>query len=40
MYKLPFYIGGQPIEKEEKIDVIYPYTQKKLVKFQKEPLKM
>ncbi|HIE59609.1 MAG TPA: aldehyde dehydrogenase family protein [Persephonella sp.] len=30
MYKLPFYIGGQPIEKEEKIDVIYPYTQKKI----------
>ncbi|EDP74315.1 aldehyde dehydrogenase family protein, partial [Hydrogenivirga sp. 128-5-R1-1] len=30
MYKLPMYIGGQPVDKEEKIDVIYPYTNEKI----------
>ena len=30
LYKLPMYIGGEPVEKEEKIDVIYPYTQEKI----------
>ncbi|NPA13239.1 MAG: aldehyde dehydrogenase family protein [Aquificae bacterium] len=27
MIKLPMIIGGEPVDKEEKIDVIYPYTQ-------------
>jgi len=30
MYKLPLYIGGKPVEKEEKIEVIYPYTLEKI----------
>ena len=30
MYKFPMYIGGQPVDKEDKIDVIYPYTNEKI----------
>lgn len=30
MIKLPMIIGGQRIDKTEKIDVIYPYTQEKI----------
>jgi len=30
MYNLPMYIGGKPVNKEEKIDIIYPYTLKKI----------
>ncbi|WP_029520756.1 aldehyde dehydrogenase family protein [Persephonella sp. IF05-L8] len=30
MIKLPMIIGGQRVDKEEKIDVIYPYTQEKI----------
>ncbi len=30
MIKLPMIIGGQKVEKSEKIDVIYPYTQEKV----------
>ncbi|RMA93142.1 aldehyde dehydrogenase family protein [Hydrogenothermus marinus] len=30
MYDFPMYIGGKPVNKEEKIDVIYPYTLKKI----------
>lgn len=30
MYSLPMYIGGEPVNKEEKIDIIYPYTLKKI----------
>ncbi len=30
MISLPMYIGGKPTQKDEKIDVIYPYTQEKI----------
>ncbi len=30
MISFPMYIGGKPVNKEEKIDVIYPYTQEKI----------
>ncbi len=30
MISFPMYIGGKPVNKDEKIDVIYPYTQEKI----------